>query len=104
MYCINCGNKLNEGAKFCPFCGKQVGYSKKNINVTSAKVVDSKVNVLFVISSFFVPILGIIMFVRDKDSNPKNANACAIAGISGFVFNIIVSVIMVIVRVITELN
>jgi len=24
MYCINCGNKLDDGAKFCAYCGKPV--------------------------------------------------------------------------------
>ena len=24
MYCKNCGNKLNDGAKFCAKCGNKV--------------------------------------------------------------------------------
>ncbi len=100
MFCGNCGNKLNEGAKFCPSCGASVQASSAGVsapvnnNISSnTQVVDDKVNVLFVISSFLVPILGLIFFARDKDKNPKNAKACGIAGISGFIFNIIIMVV-----------
>ena len=24
MFCKNCGNKLSDGAKFCPFCGTMI--------------------------------------------------------------------------------
>lgn len=25
MYCVNCGNKIEDGMKFCPSCGKAIG-------------------------------------------------------------------------------
>lgn len=33
-FCKNCGNQLNEGAKFCPKCGTVIG--REEVNPTSA--------------------------------------------------------------------
>lgn len=110
MFCGNCGNKLNNGAKFCPSCGSPVQNSKVGTNAqvnntsNNNQVVGDKVNVLFVISSFLVPILGLIFFARDKDKNPKNAKACGIAGIAGFALNIVIMVISFILGFVAAFN
>ena len=33
MYCVNCGNKLEENYKFCPKCGNKVQTSIKEKEV-----------------------------------------------------------------------
>ncbi len=50
MYCKNCGNKLNDGAKFCAKCGNKVEQenSEKTENIALAsevKLNDQKENV-----------------------------------------------------------
>lgn len=102
MFCGNCGSKLKEGAKFCPSCGSETKGEKRVVsqNNNSNTDANAKVNVIFVIASFFVPILGLIFFSLDKDKNPKNSRACAIAGIVGFVLNIVIVIFSTIIGVI----
>ena len=33
VFCKNCGNKLEDGTKFCPKCGNPIGGSWSNENV-----------------------------------------------------------------------
>jgi RNA polymerase subunit RPABC4/transcription elongation factor Spt4 len=36
MFCVNCGTKIEEGIKFCPGCGAQVGAAGVSINQEKA--------------------------------------------------------------------
>lgn len=40
--CRNCGNELNEGAKFCPKCGKKVINESKAMKEVIEKAIDGK--------------------------------------------------------------
>lgn len=48
MYCSKCGNKLQEGNKFCPNCGNQINSQSEKVDtdkvVTDNKVAVEKVN------------------------------------------------------------
>lgn len=46
MYCSNCGNKLEDGVKFCSNCGHGVANVKNTINVTHEhlNVLSSRLN------------------------------------------------------------
>lgn len=91
MFCKYCGNKLNDDAKYCSFCGKPT-----NIKINDIQKNYGEINPVFLVSSFFSPILGLILFITDKDKNEKNSKYCGIAGLSGFIFNMILSVIVII--------
>lgn len=129
MNCYNCGNALNENAKFCDACGTAVneenadiqqngyfaqqsyeqpqqsygqpyaqqGYAQQGYNQPynqpyfqqnygqpgynpngypapnfyDADKPDTLINVL----SFFIPILGLVMYFVEKDNKPKKAKA-----------------------------
>ena len=41
-FCKNCGNKLNENAKFCPKCGAKTTLSENNAEVSSSQSVNGQ--------------------------------------------------------------
>lgn len=43
-FCKNCGNKLNESAKFCPKCGAKTTLSESNTEVSSSQSVNNQEN------------------------------------------------------------
>lgn len=69
MYCQNCGNELNPGAKFCPVCGLQA----KALSEAPVPDVDPKLSgkilvfgilsVAFGCSPFLISIVGIVMAI-----------------------------------------
>ena len=55
MFCVNCGEKLEEGVLFCPKCGKKIdGDNKEVVNLGQNKKVEGKG------SSIASMVLGII--------------------------------------------
>lgn len=43
MFCVNCGEKLEEGVLFCPKCGKKIdGDNKEVVNLGQNKKVEGK--------------------------------------------------------------
>lgn len=49
MYCVKCGNRLEDGAKFCNNCGNQIGEisnNQYNENDVIVKNNSSKITVL----------------------------------------------------------
>lgn len=37
MFCTNCGNKVNQGERFCSSCGSPIQSNDQNIEVTETK-------------------------------------------------------------------
>ena len=81
MYCGDCGKKINSNSKFCPYCGSRV--ASENVTVVNSN--EDSVNVLLVIASFLVPILGVVLFVIYKDKKTKTSKAYGIAALVGFI-------------------
>ena len=65
MYCINCGNKLDDGAIFCSKCGIYTDDYIKNK--------DDKPSFILEFFSFFVPLFGLIMYLSLNNSKPNRA-------------------------------
>ena len=123
MFCEHCGNFIDEGSRFCNICGKRVApedsnpidegeeitsnpdpissngnnrnnnFSNKNDVVYKTQ---DKANIWLVIIAFFIPIVGLILFVALKKNTPKKANAIGIAALIGFVLGFIISIFAVI--------
>lgn len=85
MYCINCGNKLDDGAMYCPKCGV---YTDNYI-----KSMSDKPSFILEFFSFFVPLFGLIMYLSLNNSKPNRARLCGKFALFGFIVNILIFVI-----------
>lgn len=97
MYCKYCGTELNNDAKFCPNCGKPVN-EETSLNQTKAiqSSNEDSGSLGWGILGFFIPIVGLILYLVWKDSKPKDA---LMAG-KGALISVIVSVVLVIFSII----
>lgn len=86
MYCRQCGRKLYDDTEICPYCSTPVSSMKNN------KPKD-RTYIVFGILGFFIPLVGLILYLVLKDSNPRNSKAAGKGAIAGFVANIIFSII-----------
>lgn len=67
MYCKNCGKELYEGAEHCDGCGvnQTISYPTNIVPDVSNK----GLNIL----SFFIPIIGIILYFVKREEKPIEA-------------------------------
>ena len=112
MYCVKCGKLLDENDKFCSNCGKRISLSNENSSVNieenkefvqncsnvknsdyNANILEEKkdkANVFLVIISFFIPLVGLILFLAYNNEKPKFAKANGISALVGFIVYLIV--------------
>lgn len=131
MFCEHCGNFIDEGSRFCNICGKRVApedsnpidegeeitsnpdpissngnnrnnnFSNKNDVVYKTQ---DKANIWLVIIAFFIPIVGLILFVALKKNTPKKANAIGISSLIGFIIGIFVVPVIAITFFVTNVS
>lgn len=88
-YCSHCGAELHDEAVVCVKCGCSVASKQlENPNESTTP---------YVVLGFFVPIVGLILFLLWQNDYPRRAKAAGkgalISVIIGFVFAIIAMII-----------
>ena len=99
MYCKNCGKEINNDAEFCPYCGTSTNENNNIPNMTkqnqSTNPSDTG-SAGWAVLGFFVPLVGLILYLVWRDTEPKNAK---MAG-KGALISVIISVVLTIISVI----
>jgi uncharacterized membrane protein YvbJ len=85
MYCINCGNKLDKWAMYCPKCGV---YTDNYI-----KSMRDKPSFILEFFSFFFPLFGFIIYWALHNNKPNRADLCLRYAAFGFFMNILIGII-----------
>lgn len=88
MYCSQCGKEIDTDMKYCPYCGAVVNTDK---NVYQPE--QDSPSLLFAFISFFVPIIGIVLYVIWRKDSPKKAASCLKGLAAGVIFEIILYII-----------
>jgi uncharacterized membrane protein YvbJ len=99
MYCSKCGTKNEEFARFCKNCGallspEQETYIENNPvnkegNHSKTPKEDSP-NVILIVLSLIIPLIGFILYFVWKKDTPKRANTILISSLIGAVINLII--------------
>ncbi|NLD26006.1 MAG: zinc-ribbon domain-containing protein [Acholeplasmataceae bacterium] len=75
-YCPNCGKELYERSKYCPDCGHNLdGTNKTSDNYNGG----------FAVLGFFLPVVGLILYLIWNDENPKRAKSCGKGALIGVI-------------------
>ena len=95
MYCHQCGKEVGD-AKFCPYCGAQLNgqpsqgdYQPLYNQQTYYSHPDDEPSFGYALLSFFIPIVGIILFIVWNKEFPLRAKSC----LKGFVAGLVIGVI-----------
>lgn len=89
-FCGECGSELKNNK--CPKCDKKE--TKKVVKIEETKAPSNEGNVFgWGVLGFFVPIVGLILFLVWKNSRKKAANAAGIGALIGFIKNLIIIII-----------
>ena len=94
MYCKYCGRIIDDDSKYCVNCGNNM----KNDN--SGTVSDDAPSKGFAILGFFVPIIGLILYLIYERKQPKRAKSAGKGALIGFITKIVVYIVIVILYII----
>lgn len=90
MYCRSCGKNIDDSATYCINCGTRF-YNKE---------IDDQSSFGFAILGFFIPIVGLILFLIYEGEKPKRAKSAGKGALIGFITKIVLSIILVILYVV----
>ena len=130
MFCRNCGNEMNENAavcikcgfargtgnSYCPNCGKETGpnaafcvncgcaltaipTNERPRHEPQPASVDEG-NIGWGVLGFFIPIVGLILFIVWHDSKPKSAKLAGKGALISFVIGIALYILLIILAVV----
>jgi hypothetical protein len=88
-YCSNCGSQLNEGADVCLNCGKS------NVSRQTITVVNDSGGFGYGCLGFFIPLVGLILYLVWKNEKPNSAKAAGIGALIGFILTIVFYIIYI---------
>lgn len=96
-FCSHCGKEIMDEAVICPHCGCSVSNGNQpfgaNPTQTQAPVYDAP-STGFWILGFFIPLVGLILYLVNKDRKPLKARSAGMGALIGFIVNIVLSVIL----------
>lgn len=94
MYCKNCGRTVDDTSSYCNNCGARID------NKPNADVSEDNSNLGFAILGFFIPIVGLILFLIYEEKKPKRAKSAIKGALIGFITEIVLAIILVILSVV----
>lgn len=94
MYCKNCGRTVDDTSSYCNNCGARID------NKPDADVSEDNSNLGFAILGFFIPIVGLILFLIYEEKKPKRAKSAGKGALIGFITEIVLAIILVILYVV----
>ena len=90
MYCKNCGRTVDDTSPYCNNCGARID------NKPNADVSEDSSSMGFTILGFFIPIIGLILFLVYEGKKPKRAKSAGKGALIGFITRIVLTIILVI--------
>ena len=77
MLCNKCGRQVIDGANFCPFCGADLRYQRNNNSGLSGYInPNDETNFGYTLLSFFMPYIGLVLYIVWLKEFPKRAKSC----------------------------
>ena len=89
MYCKYCGQPIDDDSVFCNACGKRFDDSQS--------LHDDSSNIGFAILGFFLPIVGLVIFLIYESNRPKRAKSVMKGVLIGFITRIVLFIIFIVI-------
>ena len=88
MFCSKCGKEVNDEAVICVHCGCPI--ENKRMPATNSS--DAPSTGLAVLG-FFIPLIGLILYLVNKDTAPLKAKSAGKGALIGFCVSLVFSII-----------
>lgn len=83
MFCSHCGQEISDEAVICPHCGCE----------TVRKKAEDGKSIGFAILSFFIPLVGLILYLIWKDEKPLRAKSAGKGALIGVIVSVAASIL-----------
>lgn len=93
-FCSHCGKEIMDEAVICVNCGCSVA-TNNSVAGGNAVVTDPNdaPNTGFAVLGFFIPIVGLVLYLMNKDKSPLKAKSAGKGALIGFGVNVAFSII-----------
>ena len=95
-YCSHCGNQLLDAAIVCPHCGCAVVPMGRGVAATEPDIPSTGLNIL----AFLFPLIGLILYLTEKDKTPIKANAIGKWALISVIVSVALSILFTILWVV----
>jgi hypothetical protein len=86
-YCSKCGIELQKGESFCPKCGTEtMPGSQQRSNSYKNPAIQDAPSTGFAVLGFFLPIVGLVLYLVWKDQTPLKANSAGKGALYSVIF------------------
>ena len=93
-YCPQCGNQLAPNTQVCPWCGAPQNHQTANPPPDANK--EDRGGFLWGLLGFFVPIVGLILFLIWRKECPRTAKAVGIGALVGVIVAVVLLVVYIV--------
>ncbi|MCH5148640.1 MAG: zinc ribbon domain-containing protein [Clostridiales bacterium] len=87
MFCKNCGAEIDDRAVVCPKCGVAQGK-------TAQAAADDAPNVGFAVLCFFIPVVGLILYLMWHETYPLKAKSCGKGALIGVILEVVGGILL----------
>lgn len=83
-FCTKCGKEMMDEAIVCPNCGCSASLGQKEFDAPS---------IGFAILGFFIPLIGLILYLVWKDKTPLKAKSAGKGALIGFCVGVVACIV-----------
>ena len=95
MYCYKCGKQIDENSRYSSWCGANVAESsQKSLEEEFAYDPRDKGGIGWMVLGFFIPLVGLILFLAWTRSWPNNSKAAGLGALLGVVVWFFIPVVL----------
>ena len=98
MYCKNCGKIIDDASSYCNYCGARIG------DTSNTNIFEDSSSFGFALLGFFIPVVGLILFLIYEGKKPKRAKSAGKGALIGFITRTVLSIILVALYVVFAVN
>lgn len=98
MYCKHCGRYADEGSLYCSNCGNRFD----NENISNNQTNESTIGFAFL--GFFIPIVGLILYLVYDKEHPKRAKSAGKGALIGVITYAVLFIILIIIYVVFAIS
>lgn len=101
MYCRNCGQQIDENITYCPNCGAPVSAENDLSNTVANTVcVNDAPSTGFAVLGFFIPLVGLILFLLCTSTQPLKAKSAGKGALIGVAVRAAIYMLIVVLNII----